>query len=227
MTRTPIDVSDARFTRLREKFTEAERVELSSAIAWESYRARLDHAFGIEAENFSAGAVCALPVRSAANHWRQRPGCRYDKCEGKLPSLQPAGRQRYHGVWLFSFSLPQFLAVSSRPEQQPFIPFLSQLPPQRADASGLFRGDLCCRHHCSKKSRFVVARLHAGHRVLVRSHLFAVLGLHVVMRTAGSSSFGVSGGHLVAARTLRLVGGNRALLRGGTKRSGLRFGPTT
>jgi alkylhydroperoxidase family enzyme len=36
MTRTPIDVSDARFTRLREKFTEAERVELSSAIAWES-----------------------------------------------------------------------------------------------------------------------------------------------------------------------------------------------
>ena len=68
MTRTPIDVSDARFTCLRERFTEAERVELSSAIAWESYRARFDHAFGIEAENFSDGAVCALPVRSAANH---------------------------------------------------------------------------------------------------------------------------------------------------------------
>jgi alkylhydroperoxidase family enzyme len=68
MTRTPVDVSDARFTRLREKFTEAERVELSSAIAWKSYRARFDQAFGIEAENFSAGAVCALPVRSAANN---------------------------------------------------------------------------------------------------------------------------------------------------------------
>jgi alkylhydroperoxidase family enzyme len=40
MTRTPVDVSDALFTRLREKFTEAELVELSSAIAWESYRAR-------------------------------------------------------------------------------------------------------------------------------------------------------------------------------------------
>ena len=32
MTRTPVDVSDARFTRLRERFTEAELVELSSAI---------------------------------------------------------------------------------------------------------------------------------------------------------------------------------------------------
>jgi hypothetical protein len=30
--------------------------------------------------------------------------------------------------------LQQFLAVSSLPEQQPFIPFLSQLPPQQADA---------------------------------------------------------------------------------------------
>jgi hypothetical protein len=38
-------------------------VELTSAIAWENYRARFDHAFGIEAEGFSQGAVCALPVR--------------------------------------------------------------------------------------------------------------------------------------------------------------------
>jgi hypothetical protein len=38
-------------------------VELTSAIAWENYRARFDHAFGIEAEGFSAGAVCALPAR--------------------------------------------------------------------------------------------------------------------------------------------------------------------
>jgi hypothetical protein len=60
----------------------------------------------------------------------------------------------------------------------------------------------------------VVAGVHAADRVLVRSHLFAVLGLDVVMRAAGSSRFRVSGGHLVAARPLRLVGGNRALLRG-------------
>jgi hypothetical protein len=36
-------------------------VELTSAIAWENYRARFDHAFGIEAEGFSAGAFCPLP----------------------------------------------------------------------------------------------------------------------------------------------------------------------
>jgi alkylhydroperoxidase family enzyme len=64
MTRTPVEVPDALFARLREKFDEAELVELTSAIAWENYRARFDHAFGIEAENFSEGAVCALPART-------------------------------------------------------------------------------------------------------------------------------------------------------------------
>ncbi|HKH98348.1 MAG TPA: hypothetical protein VJ999_04510 [Candidatus Sulfotelmatobacter sp.] len=64
MTRTPVEIPDALFTRLREQFTEPELVELTSAIAWENYRARFDHAFGIEGENFSEGAVCALPVRA-------------------------------------------------------------------------------------------------------------------------------------------------------------------
>lgn len=64
MTQIPVDVSDALFARLREKFTEAQLVELTSVIAWENYRARFDHAFGIEAESFSDGAVCALPVRT-------------------------------------------------------------------------------------------------------------------------------------------------------------------
>ena len=63
MTRTPVEVSDALFTRLRERFSEAQLVELTSAIAWENYRSRFDHAFGIEGENFTEGAVCALPVR--------------------------------------------------------------------------------------------------------------------------------------------------------------------
>jgi hypothetical protein len=36
-------------------------VELPSAIAWENYRARFDHAFGIEAEGFSEGAVGPVP----------------------------------------------------------------------------------------------------------------------------------------------------------------------
>ena len=65
MTQVPVEVSNALFARLRERFTEPQLVELTSAIAWENYRARYDHALGIEGENFSEGAVCALPVRSA------------------------------------------------------------------------------------------------------------------------------------------------------------------
>jgi alkylhydroperoxidase family enzyme len=64
MTRTPVEVSDALFARMREHFNDAQLVELTSSIAWENYRARFDHAFGIEAENFSEGAFCALPVRA-------------------------------------------------------------------------------------------------------------------------------------------------------------------
>jgi 4-carboxymuconolactone decarboxylase len=65
MSQTPVEVSDALFARLRERFSEAQLVELTSAIAWENYRARFDHAFGIEGENFTEGAVCAMPVREA------------------------------------------------------------------------------------------------------------------------------------------------------------------
>jgi alkylhydroperoxidase family enzyme len=67
MTRTPVEVPEALFARLRERFSEAALVELSSAIAWENYRARFDHALGIEGENFAEGAVCALPVRAVAS----------------------------------------------------------------------------------------------------------------------------------------------------------------
>ena len=64
MTQTPVEVSDELFAGLRQHFDPRQMVELTSAIAWENYRARFDHAFGIEAEGFSAGAVCALPVRA-------------------------------------------------------------------------------------------------------------------------------------------------------------------
>ena len=63
MTQTPVEVSDALFARLRGRFSDSQLVELTSAIAWENYRARFDHAFGIEAENFAEGAVCAFSVR--------------------------------------------------------------------------------------------------------------------------------------------------------------------
>ena len=65
MTQTPVEVPDSLFAGLHERFADAALVELTSAIAWENYRARFDHAFGIEGENFSEGAVCAMPARQA------------------------------------------------------------------------------------------------------------------------------------------------------------------
>jgi alkylhydroperoxidase family enzyme len=62
MSQTPVEVSDELFSRLQEHFNSRQLVELTSAIAWENYRARFDHAFGIEAEGFSVGAICPLPA---------------------------------------------------------------------------------------------------------------------------------------------------------------------
>ena len=67
MTRTPVEVPDALFADLRARFDEAQMVELTASIAWENYRARFNHAFGLEAEGFSEGAFCALPV-AAGQH---------------------------------------------------------------------------------------------------------------------------------------------------------------
>jgi alkylhydroperoxidase family enzyme len=64
MTQIPVEVPDELFARLQARFDAAQLVELTSAIAWENYRARFDHAFGIESENFTNGAVCVLPVRA-------------------------------------------------------------------------------------------------------------------------------------------------------------------
>ena len=61
MTRTPVEVSEALFAELRQYFDAAQLVELTASIAWENYRARFDHAFGMEAQGFSEGAYCALP----------------------------------------------------------------------------------------------------------------------------------------------------------------------
>jgi alkylhydroperoxidase family enzyme len=63
MTQTPVEVSDELFADLQKQFSPAQLVELTSAIAWENYRARFDHAFGAEAEGFSAGALCSIPAR--------------------------------------------------------------------------------------------------------------------------------------------------------------------
>ena len=64
MTQTPVEVSDGLFAKLRQNFTESQLVELTVIIAWENYRARFSHAFGIEAEGFNRGEFCAMPVKS-------------------------------------------------------------------------------------------------------------------------------------------------------------------
>ena len=61
MTETPVKVPDALFDRLKARFDAAQLVELTASIAWENYRARFDHAFGIDSMGLSAGAVKAEP----------------------------------------------------------------------------------------------------------------------------------------------------------------------
>jgi len=67
MTETPVEVSEALFAKLRAIFSEAQLVELTATIAWENFRARFDHAFGVQAEGFSEASFCAVPVHKAFN----------------------------------------------------------------------------------------------------------------------------------------------------------------
>ena len=67
MTQAPVHISDQQFEELRSHFNEKQLVELTSAIAWENYRARFNHAFGIEAEGLSEGAYCPLPVTQGSD----------------------------------------------------------------------------------------------------------------------------------------------------------------
>ncbi len=70
MTRTPSEVDDELFARLREHFDDAQMVELTNVIAIENLRARFNHALGLEPQGFAEGAACVVPelaeARSAA-----------------------------------------------------------------------------------------------------------------------------------------------------------------
>jgi len=57
MTETPVDVPDELFDALEARLTSKQLVELTSAIAWENYRARFDHACGMESEGFMTSGV--------------------------------------------------------------------------------------------------------------------------------------------------------------------------
>lgn len=61
MTATPAEIPDELFERLRARWDERQLVELTAAIALENYRGRFNHAFGLGAQRFSDGAVCARP----------------------------------------------------------------------------------------------------------------------------------------------------------------------
>jgi alkylhydroperoxidase family enzyme len=66
VSRTPVDVSDELFARMRDRFSEPEIVELTWAAAIENLRARFNWALGIDSQGYSEGAVCVRPETSAA-----------------------------------------------------------------------------------------------------------------------------------------------------------------
>lgn len=66
MSATPVEVPEELFARLRERFDEAELVELTNLIALENYRARFNWAFGLAGQGFTDGAYCVRPADPAA-----------------------------------------------------------------------------------------------------------------------------------------------------------------
>jgi AhpD family alkylhydroperoxidase len=65
MTETPVVVPDDLFAELLRELGRDGLVELTSAIAWENYRARFNHAVGLKEEGYSGQTVCLLPPAPA------------------------------------------------------------------------------------------------------------------------------------------------------------------
>jgi alkylhydroperoxidase family enzyme len=66
MTVTPVQVSDELFGALRERFDDAQLVELVNLIAVENLRSRFNAAFGIGSAGFSEGMACVRPQEGVA-----------------------------------------------------------------------------------------------------------------------------------------------------------------
>lgn len=62
MSRTPVDIPDPLFDRLRQHLDDGQLVELTHHIALENMRGRFNLALGIGPAGFSDGMVCALPA---------------------------------------------------------------------------------------------------------------------------------------------------------------------
>jgi len=61
MTRTPVRVPDAVFEALKARYTDRQILEITAAIAWENFHARVNHALDLEAEGV-ASRVCLVPT---------------------------------------------------------------------------------------------------------------------------------------------------------------------
>lgn len=62
ISQTPAEIGEELFDRLRERFDEAQLVELTNVIALENYRARFNWAFGLAGQGFAEGAYCVRPA---------------------------------------------------------------------------------------------------------------------------------------------------------------------
>ena len=64
--RTPVEVTDELFSRLKEHFSEKQMVEITALLTLVNLD-RFNAAFGIGAAGFSEGMVCLVPDRPAAS----------------------------------------------------------------------------------------------------------------------------------------------------------------
>ena len=65
MTRTPVEVPDELFERLRGHFDERQLVELTLTISIENLHSRTNWALGVESEGFSEGMYCVRPEQQS------------------------------------------------------------------------------------------------------------------------------------------------------------------
>lgn len=71
LTKTPSDVSDELYARLRNQFSEEQLMQLGAQIAFENYRGRWNRLFNVESDNLYYGG--SAPSRGQSQHLLGRP----------------------------------------------------------------------------------------------------------------------------------------------------------
>jgi alkylhydroperoxidase family enzyme len=67
ITATPATPRPDVLDQLRKHLQERQIVELALTIAWEGLRARFNRAFGVQPQDYAAGAYCVLPASHASS----------------------------------------------------------------------------------------------------------------------------------------------------------------